>query len=72
MYKVVRKSKKLPDVLKNVFSSYDAARTAVRKWILYRLYLRGFVNKRYRSETEWFNRTVNIGKFGFSITRVIH
>lgn len=69
MYKVVRKNKKLPKVLKNTFSSYDEARNAIRKWLRTQLAMRGFVNLAYRTADEWSNRTVNIGKFGFTVVR---
>jgi hypothetical protein len=67
MYKIKRKGQKVPKVLKNMFDSYDAARIAIRKWLLVQM-----EKGRYqRTDTDLRNRTVSIGRYGFSVTSTL-
>lgn len=62
---IVKRSagKKVPNVLKDSFLSYDEARSAVRKW----LRAQAAAGKIEVGYWDRFMRTVSIGKHGFSI-----
>lgn len=65
MYKIVREGKRVPKNLTALFESYDVARQAVRKWLLQQVH-KGVLED---NETDAFNRTISIGKYGFSIKK---
>jgi hypothetical protein len=48
------------------FKTYDEARRAIRKWINARI-AQGKMMK--VDATEYLNRTINIGNYGFSVTK---
>lgn len=64
---IVKRSagKKVPNVLKDSFLSYNEARSAVRKWINSQKHLMGRIDMFDR-----INHTVSIGKHGFSVVAV--
>lgn len=63
----IKRTGGIPKVLKNVkFKSYDEARRAIRKWINARI-AQGKMMK--VDATEYLNRTINIGNYGFSVTK---
>jgi hypothetical protein len=65
MYKIRRQGGKLPVVLKNIFDSYNAARSAVRKW----LRLQEKRGALVRTPLDLSNRTATIGTYGFSVLK---
>lgn len=72
MYVVKReKGKKLPKALAMKFASYDKARQAVRKWLITQIHAQKqpyyFVD--VVDNLDYTNRTVSIGKHGFSIMK---
>lgn len=66
MYKIKREGKKLPIALKNIFRTYNEARSAVRKW----LRLQEKKGNLTRTPLDLTNRTVTIGEYGFSVRQV--
>ena len=65
-YKIKRTGKKVPNVLKKMFRTYDEARSAIRKWLRVQEY-RGRLT---RSPVDLTNRTITIGEYGFSVARM--
>jgi len=68
MFKVFLEGRrnKLPKVLRNTFSTYDEARAAVRRHLIM-LWKRNSVG---RTPHDSRNRTMTIGKYGYSISAV--
>jgi hypothetical protein len=57
----------IPKALKNIkFKTYDEARRAIRKWINARIAQGKLIKV---DATEYINRTINIGNYGFSVAK---
>jgi hypothetical protein len=64
-YIIKRTNKKLPKVLKNTFSSYDEARSAIKRWLTSRFKQGAMI----KGSMEYNTRTWFIGQHGFSVVR---
>jgi len=63
----IKRTSGIPKALKNIkFKTYDEARRAIRKWINARIAQGKLIKV---DATEYINRTINIGNYGFSVAK---
>jgi hypothetical protein len=63
----IKRTGGIPKALKNIkFKTYDEARRAIRKWINARIAQGKLIKV---DATEYLNRTINIGNYGFSVAK---